>query len=143
MEIEIWKYTDTESKVYTDSATLLKIIFKLIKNDRVAATYFYKGKVIAWDVVVPTRNVNRINTEFKQITKTTKARQAAIKKAKAKPVKVVKSVKPKVATPAKPKAKAKKVVGKPTKQKDIVSEFFTIDEQPKTKAKSKPKARKK
>jgi len=108
MVINIWKYSDTDSKVYTDSARLIKFIFKLFKTNRVAVSYFKNGKPIAWDLVVPDKHIPRINSEFKSILRADK--KALNVKVEAKP------------------PENKKTTQKAKPSNNLVSEFFTIDE---------------
>lgn len=117
MVIDIWKYSDTDSKVYTDSARLIKFIFKLLKTNRVAVSYLKNGKPIAWDLVVPDKHIPRINSEFKSISRVEK-----------KSLNVKVEVKP---------PENKKTSQKAKTSNNLVAEFFTIDEPTKKARKQK------
>lgn len=69
MNIEVWQYTDTESKIFTDSKDILDLIFKISRIKHTSSVYTFKGKIIGWDMVIPTKFVKKIQTEFNKHSK--------------------------------------------------------------------------
>jgi len=69
MNIEVWQYTDTESKIFTDSKDILELIFNISRIKHTSSIYTFKGKIIGWDMVIPTKFVKKIQTEFNKQSK--------------------------------------------------------------------------
>jgi len=65
---DIWKYEYGFYKVYINRKSILNKIKKITSQD-VSNIYYDKGKVIGWDILVPTKHISVVKKELKEYKK--------------------------------------------------------------------------
>ena len=67
MNEDVWKYIDTDYKVYTESKEIYnKLQLKKYKS-KLSATYSKGNKIIGWDFVVPETIINEVKKLIKLV----------------------------------------------------------------------------
>lgn len=81
MNEDIWKYIDTDYKVYTESKEIFSKLQSKKYHAKLAATYSKGNVIIGWDFVIP----EKVISEVKKLIKTVNdSEKRSIKKDKVK-----------------------------------------------------------
>jgi len=56
---ELWKFTDTDYKVYVEHKSAADKIKKVAKTD-ISTIYYLKGKEVGWDLIIDKKYLSKV-----------------------------------------------------------------------------------